>query len=174
MQLFVSYIYSCRCLDDDNDNDPITKYDNINNNNGIQYDPSCDNDGGIIGDNNVVDNIKLHTFLYCASTSDTNSSHQLIAGPSKNPRVEGEVRKEMRDNNNSNSVNHKYINKHSHPIEHNEHNEHEITECNINNNSKLDHNKDKYYPHDGNNNKSNKEGCSVQYNGKDRYNWHYE
>ena len=38
------------------------------------------------------------------STGDTDSSPQSIADPSGNSRVEGGVRKEMQDSNNSNSV----------------------------------------------------------------------
>ena len=35
---------SCWCPNDDND--PTTKHNNINNNNDVEYNPSYDNDGG--------------------------------------------------------------------------------------------------------------------------------
>ena len=56
--------------------DLIIERNNINNNsNDVDYNPSQNNDGGSIGDIDVIDIPKLYNFLCYTLTGDTNSNH---------------------------------------------------------------------------------------------------
>ena len=84
----------CWCFD----NDPISKRNNMINNNDVGPSPLCNNEGSLIEDNISPE----YTFPYHTVISDADSNSKLIIVSSS---LNGGVRKVMKGNNNNNNNN---------------------------------------------------------------------